>query len=148
MKKQTFSNLKLGIFVLAGTFFLVAILYFLSQQRNLFNPIIRVGADFANVAGLVKGNNVRFAGINIGTVERVTISSDTSVFVEMAIRKEVSPFIKKTARASVGTDGMMGNAVVNISAVTDPVASIVEGDTQYWTLKKNRRIGTFRGLRS
>lgn len=128
MKKQTISNLKLGLFVLAGTFFLVATLYGLSQQRNLFNPVIRVGAVFTNVAGLVKGNNVRFGGINVGTVERITISSDTAVFVEMAIRKEVSAFIKKTALASMGTDGLMGNAIINLSAVTEPVAAIEEGD--------------------
>ena len=128
MKKQTFSNLKLGVFVLAGTFFLVATLYFLSQQRNLFNPVIRIGANFTNVAGLMKGNNVRFGGINVGTVERTTVSSDTSVFVEMAIRQEMSPFIKKTALASLGSDGLMGNAVIDLSAVADPVPSVVDGD--------------------
>jgi phospholipid/cholesterol/gamma-HCH transport system substrate-binding protein len=128
MKKQTISNLKLGLFVLAGTFFLVATLFLLSQQRNLFNSVIRVGAEFSNVSGLVKGNNVRFGGINVGTVERITISSDTTVFVEMAIRKEVSSFIKKTALASVGTDGLMGNAIINLSAVIEPVAPVEEGD--------------------
>ncbi len=128
MKKQPISNLKLGLFVLAGTFFLVATLFLLSQQRNLFNSVIRVGAEFTNVAGLVKGNNVRFGGINVGTVERITISSDTAVFVEMAIRKEVSSFIKKTALASVGTDGLMGNAIINLSAVVEPVAPVEEGD--------------------
>ena len=128
MQKQTISNLKLGIFVLAGTFFLVATLYLLSQQQNLFNPVIRVGVGFANVAGLVKGNNVRFGGINVGTVERVTISSDTSVFVEMAIRKELSPFIKKTALASLGSDGLMGNSIINLSTVVEPVPSVEDGD--------------------
>ncbi len=128
MKKQTFSNLKLGTFVVTGTFFLVATLYFLGQQRNLFNPVIRIGANFSNVAGLVKGNNVRFGGINVGTVERTTISSDTSVFVEMAIRQEMGPFIKKTALASLGTDGLMGNTVIDLSAVVDPVPSVVDGD--------------------
>jgi len=76
----------------------------------------------------VKGNNVRFGGINVGTVERTTVSSDTSVFVEMAIRQEMSPFIKKTALASLGSDGLMGNAVIDLSAVADPVPSVVDGD--------------------
>ncbi|GAB4048884.1 MlaD family protein [Spirosoma litoris] len=128
MKRKTVSNLKLGLFVLSGTFFLVGTLYLLGQQRNLFNPVVHIGVGFTNVAGLVKGNNVRFAGINVGTVERITISNDTSVFVELAIRKEVSPFIKKTAFASLSTDGLMGNAVIDLSAVTVPAQSVEEGD--------------------
>lgn len=128
MRKQTVSNLKLGLFVLTGTFFLIGTLYVLSQQRNLFNPVLHIGVHFTNVAGLVKGNNVRFAGINVGTVEGITISNDTSVLVELAIQKEVGPFIKKTAFASLNTDGLMGNAVIDLSAVTDPVASIEDGD--------------------
>jgi phospholipid/cholesterol/gamma-HCH transport system substrate-binding protein len=63
----------------------------------------------------MKGNNVRLAGIDVGTIQQVEIVSDTSVKVTMVIEESVHPFIKKSSIASVGTDGLMGNKLVNIS---------------------------------
>jgi phospholipid/cholesterol/gamma-HCH transport system substrate-binding protein len=128
MKNTSFNNLRLGIFVLAGTVLLVVTLYVIGNKRNMFSSVFRVSANFQNVSGLVAGNNVRFAGIDVGTVEKIKISNDTSVQVTMVIRKEVRPFIKKTAQASLGTDGLMGNSIINISTVNDNSPSIEEGD--------------------
>lgn len=123
-------NLRLGVFVLAGTVFLIIMLYFIGAKKSLFSNTFRVSADFYNVNGLMSGNNVRFSGINVGTVESVEIISDSSVRVVMLIEDKVKQFIKKNSVASVGTDGLMGNKLVNINAPKNekPGASIEDGD--------------------
>ena len=70
------------------------------------------------MSGLKVGNNVRFGGIAIGTVEGIQLMTDTSVLVDMSIKSEVRKFIKQDASASIGSDGLVGDRVVLISPGT------------------------------
>jgi phospholipid/cholesterol/gamma-HCH transport system substrate-binding protein len=70
------------------------------------------------VSGLKVGNNVRFSGINIGTVSEIELITDSSVMVELVIRKKYQEFIKTDAKASIGSDGLMGDKVLTISPGT------------------------------
>lgn len=121
-------NIRLGLFVITGTFLLIAALYFIGSRQNLFGSTFRLNAKFHDVSGLMEGNNVRFSGIDVGTVESVVIINDTSVLVTMIIEEDVKPYIKKNAVASVGTDGLMGNKLVNINSVSEKAESVEEGD--------------------
>lgn len=107
--------IRLGLFVLAGTTVLVIGLYLLGSKRDLFRRTIRVEAVFQQVGGLRPGNNVRYMGINVGTVERIELLNDTAVRVLLSIRAADSEHIRTDAVATVGTDGLMGNRLVNLS---------------------------------
>lgn len=125
---QDSKNTKLGLFVVLGTLLLIAALYFIGTKQNLFGNTFEIAAKFRNVNGLMKGNNVRFAGIDVGTVKSINIINDTAVDVVMLVEKKIQPYIKKNAIASVGTDGLMGNKLVNINSSSWPSASVVEND--------------------
>ncbi|MCC6769457.1 MAG: MCE family protein [Bacteroidia bacterium] len=114
MRDTSFRNLRLGVFVALGLVLLVGALYLIGAKQNLFGSTFRLHAEFHNVNGLMSGNNVRFAGIDVGTVSSVTIINDTTVRVDMLISNDVQPFIRKNARVAVGTDGLMGNKLINI----------------------------------
>jgi phospholipid/cholesterol/gamma-HCH transport system substrate-binding protein len=129
MSKELKRNIRLGIFVIAGTVFLIFTLYMIGSKRNLFGNTFRLNATFNTVNGLTKGNNIRFAGIDVGTVERIDIVNDTMVNVVMVIEEKVRKFICTNAIASVGTDGLMGNKLVNINSTTDNSPMVKEGDT-------------------
>lgn len=129
MANETSRNLRLGIFVLIGTAFLIWVLYMIGEKRSLFSSTFRISSKFYNVNGLMTGHNVRFAGINVGTVEKVEIISDTAVNVTMLIEEKSKTYIKKSAVASIGTDGLMGNKLVNINSVLGGgVANVEDGD--------------------
>jgi phospholipid/cholesterol/gamma-HCH transport system substrate-binding protein len=121
-------NLKLGVFVILSALFLIFGLYMIGNKRNLFGSTYTITAIFKNVNGLVSGNNVRFAGIDIGTVSDITILNDTVVKVTMLVEKKSVGFIKKNSIASIGTDGLMGNKLVNINSVPEPAEIVTEGD--------------------
>lgn len=128
MANESRRNIRLGIFVISGTAFLIIALYLIGNKQNLFGSTFSVSARFYNVNGLMKGNNVRYAGIDVGTVESIEILNDTSVNVVMVLEKKTQPYIKKNAIASVGTDGLMGNKLVNINSSKEPAEAIEEGD--------------------
>lgn len=114
MKKQLINNTKLGFFVLVGLLFLVLLLYMIGRNRSLFGSNYLLKTRFENVNGLIPGNNVRYAGIQAGTVKKLEILNDTTVEVTMIIDTEMEQIIRKDAITAIGTDGLVGNKVVNI----------------------------------
>ncbi|MFZ6000947.1 MAG: MlaD family protein [Bacteroidota bacterium] len=129
MKNKTLSNVQVGAFVLAGVLFLVFTLYMIGRNRNLLGATFTIHALVTNVNGLVPGNNVRYKGIDVGTVKSVRVESDTVIIVTMLIDERMQPFLKKNAIASIGTDGLMGNRLININSQPGPSAPIEPGDS-------------------
>ena len=114
-KKSHKFKIKLGLFVAVGTLLFVFVIFIIGKQRNLFDSVFQVSAEFYNVSGLQVGNNVRFSGINVGTVENIQIVDDTTVQVDMQIRQNVRKFIKSDSRALIGSEGLIGDRLVIIS---------------------------------
>jgi phospholipid/cholesterol/gamma-HCH transport system substrate-binding protein len=129
MKSQTFNKAKLGAFVLIAITCFVLGLYYIGNKKNIFHSTITVSADFDNVGGLLSGNNVRFNGINVGTVTEVYAISDSTIKVEFTIDKGETKFISQSAIASIGTDGLLGNKLIDISPGLQNMSPIEEGNT-------------------
>lgn len=128
MTNKIFNNIKLGAFVLGGLVFLVLMLYLIGKNRNLFGNTYQLHVKFENIQGLVAGNNVRFSGIQAGTVKKVRIINDTVIEVSLFIDTKMKNIIRKNAIASIGTDGLVGNKVVNIAPAKLPAPFAEEGD--------------------
>ena len=115
MEEKTTKKIRLGAFVLIATVFLILGLYFIGSKRNIFGAKIHVSALFNNISGLIPGNSVQYNGINVGTVSGLEAISDTAIRVEFTIDKDMAKFITQNAIASIGTEGLLGNKLVNIS---------------------------------
>ena len=128
MKKDKSSIWKLGMFVTIGLLLFVVTVYFVGKQKNLFGSTFILQTKFKTVSGLKEGNNVRFSGINVGTINSIELLSDTSVRVEMVIKKDMKKFIKSNASASIGSDGLMGDKVLTIYPGTAAGTQVNEND--------------------
>ena len=128
MNKESGFTWKLGMFVLIGLFLLAITIYFIGKQKNLFGSTFQLTSQFKTVSGLKVGNNVRFSGINIGTVDEIELITDTSVRVKLVIQKEIQQFIKTDAKASIGSDGLMGDKVLTISPGTMAKGEVKDND--------------------
>lgn len=128
MATKSFSNFKLGVFVLAGLTFLVLLLYMIGKNKNIFGATFTARAHFGNVQGLTPGNNVRYAGIQVGTVKKITILDNGQIEVELLIENKMKPYIRKNARVTIATDGLMGNKVLNITPAPGDADLITPGD--------------------
>lgn len=114
MKKKSINAIKLGVFVLTGLILLIFSLYLLGKNKSIFGTRFELKAHFKDVNGLLVGNNVRFSGIDAGSVLDITILNDTVIEVTMNLNKDIKRFIRNNSVASIGTDGLIGNRVVNI----------------------------------
>ena len=129
MPQQPVGNsIRLGAFVLAGLGCLLAVLFLLGRKQNLFSRSLVIEADFRNVSGLLKGNNVRLGGITVGTVKKITIVNDSTIRVAMSLNTDAQPFVHRNAVATIGTDGLVGNTIINLTAQPVSAPIVAAGD--------------------
>lgn len=114
MAKSTSQFVKLGLFVIFGSLLILVTAYMIGNEQNVFRPTFQISAVFNNVNGLQKGNNVRYSGIQVGTVRDIVMEQDTSIRVYMQIQEGMMTHIKDNAVAVIGSDGLVGSMLVNI----------------------------------
>ena len=137
MSKANSQKVKVGIFVVVGTIILVGALYFIGARQHIFSRNIQLYAVFENVNGLQLGNNVRYSGINVGTVTKIEMKEVGKITIEMTVEEKSANFIKKDAVASISSDGLVGSMVVNI---------VPGKDTQEVVVASGDRIQSFSGV--
>jgi phospholipid/cholesterol/gamma-HCH transport system substrate-binding protein len=128
MEKTTSQKLRLGLFVIIGLSLFILAVYFIGDKQQMFGKTNQLSAVFNNVSGLQLGNNVRYSGINMGTVSSITMINDTAIKVDMLIDKTIFPHIRKNAIATIGSDGLVGNMIINIIPGKEKATSISPGD--------------------
>lgn len=120
-------KVRLGLFVIGGIAIFILAIFIIGKQKNLFNPVFKLTSTFYNVSGLQVGNNIRYAGINVGTVDDITIINDSTVRVDLLIRKEVKQFIKSDCKVAIGSEGLIGDRLMVISQGSDNAPLAKEG---------------------
>ncbi|MGM0408714.1 MAG: MlaD family protein, partial [Bacteroidota bacterium] len=108
-------KVRLGLFILGGLAIFVLAIFIIGKQKNLFNPVFKLSTTFYNISGLEVGSNIRFSGINVGTVDIIEIINDSTVQVDMLIKKTVQEFIKEDSKAGIGSSGIIGDRILFIS---------------------------------
>ena len=129
MKTSNTQKFSLGLFIFIITIIFVFALYLIGNKQNIFGNTFRISAVFNNVNGLILGNNVRYSGINIGTVKNIVMINDSTICVDMIIEDKMLQHMKKNAVAAVGSDGLVGSMVINIVPGKEVSEALKPGDT-------------------
>jgi phospholipid/cholesterol/gamma-HCH transport system substrate-binding protein len=122
------NNIKLGGFVISAIILLMGALYFIGKKQNAWTSGVEVRVQFSDLNGLMTGDNVLYAGMPAGNVEEIHILNDTTIQAKLLINKKTSPYIHRNVIVSIGSDGLMGDKVVNIRPERGPAALISDGD--------------------
>jgi len=119
------------VFVVLALLFLSIGIFLIGDKDFLFSPTYRLKADFQNVGGLNNGADVRVGGIHQGTVKEIDLPSqpDGKVTVVMNLRSPTRNIIKKDSRASIKTEGLLGDKYVEISFGSSKAEAVGSNDT-------------------
>ena len=135
-KTVSFSELRVGIFVLAAIVILIFLILNASGDLNPFASKLHLKARFADANGLRDGSEVRLAGVRVGKVEKITLLPPSDVpnapRVEalMTINSKIDgrparERIRTDSTAQQGSPSLLGNEMlINITpgtAVGQPV---------------------------
>src|SRR5260370_28151222 len=121
-KQLTWTELRVGLFVLAALAFLVVVIFYVTGPSAL-GPKYRLHAYLPEVDGLTVGAPVRLDGVEVGNVERIdvavpkpgeVITKERSIRVDMRIQKSFQDYIRSDSSAGLITEGLLGNRYVEI----------------------------------
>jgi outer membrane protein OmpA-like peptidoglycan-associated protein len=122
---------RVGVVVVMALVFLSIGVFLIGNKDFLFSSTYRLKAEFQNVAGLNNGAAVRIGGIHQGTVKEIDLPSQPNgkVTVVMNVKSETRNIIKKDSRASIKTEGLLGDKYVEISFGSPKADAIGEDGT-------------------
>ena len=138
MKQTTSQKIRLGLFVIIGLLIFIVAVYFIGDKQKMFGKTNHLKSVFNNVNGLQIGNNVRYSGVNSGTVRGINMINDSVIEVDMIIDKTLFGHIKKDAVAIIGSDGLVGSMIINIIPGKGAASPVEPGDE----IKSLNRIRT------
>jgi len=122
-KQLTWTELRVGIFVLVGLFVLAVAIFYVTGG-NVLGPKYRLKTYLPEVSGLAIGAPVRLDGVEIGNVESIKLLQRTpgkvpdrnkNIEVVMRVDRRYQNDILTDSAASLVTEGLLGNRYVNIS---------------------------------
>jgi len=125
------SGVKLGIFIFIGLAILVIAIFLIGDKQSLFRSTFNVKAYFKDIQGLRSGATVRLSGIDVGSVDAVRIINDTTgrVEVTMSLIEDIQRFIRTDTKATIQTEGLVGNKVIVLEIGSSRADPVGEGGT-------------------
>jgi len=121
-KQLTWSELRVGLFVLVGLLILAVAIFYVTGQ-GIWGPKYQLNTYLPEVSGLATGAPVRLDGVEIGNVDRITLVPREhgkppdhmhNIEVGMRLDKRYQNDILTDSVATLVTEGLLGNRYVNI----------------------------------
>lgn len=92
-----------------------------------FAPSREYKAEFVDVTGVVKGDDIRIAGVKVGTVKDVEITDRTRATVTFSVSEDAT--VTSNTHASIRYRNLVGQRYVNLSRKGDGGTPLTEGTT-------------------
>jgi phospholipid/cholesterol/gamma-HCH transport system substrate-binding protein len=122
---------RLGAFIIATLAILAAAIFLIGSRQYLFTSTYRLQAQFANVAGLDPGAEVRIGGVHSGTVRGIELPRQPAgkITVLMDLQRSTHDIIKQDSVAAIETEGLLGNEYVSITFGSAQALNVKDGET-------------------
>jgi phospholipid/cholesterol/gamma-HCH transport system substrate-binding protein len=111
-------EIKVGFFVLVGLIVAGVIIFFVGDERGVFNKHIELHSHFSDVGGLKSGAPVRMGGVDVGTVKSVGFSKDPrdrELHVTFSILASAQDRIRDDSVVTISNKGLLGDKMLEIS---------------------------------
>jgi phospholipid/cholesterol/gamma-HCH transport system substrate-binding protein len=121
-KQITWTELRVGLFVLVGMF-MIAVGIFYVTGAGILSAKYRLRTFLPEVAGLTIGAPVRLDGVEIGNVDTIAIKKweagekvdpQRSIELVMRVNRDYKNYIRTDSTAGLITEGLLGNRYVDI----------------------------------
>lgn len=132
-KQLKWSELKVGLTVLAASITLSILIMLMSGTGGLFTHKIALRSYFDNAGGLREGAPVRLQGVDIGNVNKIRIVTDparklTPVEVTLKVSNRFHPTLHKDSITRLATAGVLGETYIDIDSSTAKGPLVEEND--------------------
>ena len=124
-------SMMVGVFVIAGLALFTTGLFMIGNRHEAFARRVELYTEFADVSGIVPGAGVQVAGMNAGEVLAMEVpdAPPAKFRVKLRINEKFSGLVRADSVVTVGTEGVVGNRFLQISAGSSRAPSAVTGTT-------------------
>ncbi len=136
MKITKVPSSRTGLFVIICFALLVVALFVIGDKQKLFSSTSSYFIKFKEISGLKEGAQVQISGIAVGSVKTIKLPqrSGDSVLLTITVIKDGLPLIHSDSKATVMTEGLVGNKGIAISVGTPtspnlPPGSLILGES-------------------
>jgi phospholipid/cholesterol/gamma-HCH transport system substrate-binding protein len=131
MKRKAVPLLRIGAFVLTAFILLVVFIFYIGNKEKLFSSTTELTARFSTVSNLRKGAEIDLVGINVGSVKDIRLPNNArdSVTVTMKILTDVLKLIHTDSKATISTQGLIGDKVIFLTMGGDSTQAVAPGST-------------------
>ncbi len=117
-----------GVFLFVGLAIFLVGVFTLGGQKKTFVKSFSLKVVFDDIQGLKVGNNVWFSGVKVGTIKKIQFYGTSQVQVNLSVEEEAHKYIHKNAKASISSDGLIGNKIVVIDGGSPKFPFVEDGD--------------------
>ena len=131
-KQLKWSQLKVGITVVAASITLAVLIFLMSGTGGIFTKKIVLKSYFDDANGLRKGAPVRLSGVDIGNVSDIRVVPGrplTPVEVKMKVVTKYHFNLRKDSKIVLATAGVLGETYINIDSSQAKEPPVQDGDT-------------------
>lgn len=119
---------KIAVFVAVAVTAVAAIVLFIGKEHDLFTAKYRLSFTVDKGTGFTRGMPVKLSGFRIGRVKSIELNDAAKVDIVLQIDKKYRKWIRKDSTAKLVKEGMVGDAIVDISVGSPGMAALNDGD--------------------
>lgn len=117
------------IWLLSGTLLVLVALLVLARYPGIFRTGTEYRAVFKSVAGLNKGDQVRYGGLPVGSVTRMDIDPADPTRIIVAFRIKKNTPIRTDTKASITQVGLLGAPYLHLEPGSRTALPLAAGST-------------------
>jgi phospholipid/cholesterol/gamma-HCH transport system substrate-binding protein len=111
-------QVRIGALVLTAILLFVGFVLSVGKRSALFEERYSLWTSFSSTEGLAEGAPVRLAGVTVGNVTRISFGRDLKdrrIVLTLSLEQRVRDRIREDSLASIGTIGLVGDKVLDIT---------------------------------
>ncbi len=111
-------QLRIGALVLVGILLFIGFVLSVGKRSALFEERYSLWTSFSSAEGLAAGAPVRLAGVTVGNITRIGFGPnprDRRLAITLTVERRVQDRIRKDSVATIGTIGLVGDKVLDIT---------------------------------
>lgn len=122
------TEIKVGIFVTAGTVLTMFAILLLGGADSIFKRSITYSTHFVAVDGLIVGAKVVIGGLTIGAVSDFDLDDESkNIKVTLKVEKKFESWIREDSMAEMLTQGVLGDKYLSLTSGSPDKAQLKDG---------------------